>query len=272
MAIVSRRALLVVTSIVQNLSLTLTDPLRHWSHQSIPHLPLHHMSLLHRSSTCLLRDIHFPRLLDPLFMSKHFSRMQSPRERYTNRTTRPANEPTTSPTTSSTTTSSSDSPAPGYHTSSPNSPASLLSPVPALYSGPHTSGLGGSHSYHPPPPHPEDQNQKLGQNHIQHRGHSSTSVLPGLEPPYISRNLQLQTNVQRGDYHPRSLQHPYHDQSRRSSKSSFQSHHSPTTLRPQQHHGDLLFERPNQQSPSVNSNGVISISVPPVPRYPVDDR
>lgn len=211
-------------------------------------------------------------------MSKQFSRVQHPREQYTNRNVPPLVEPTTPQTTPSTSTSSSDVPASPYHTSSPNSPASPHCPVSALHPSPHTPGLGGSHPYHPSPPYPEDQNQKFGQNPIQHRGPLNINVLPGLEPPYISRNLQCQqnnSNTQRfdGRSHP---YRPYHqDQSRRSSKSSFQSQpgQSPTNLRPQLHHGDLLYgEGPHQLNPSGTNNGVISISVPPVPRYSLDDR
>jgi hypothetical protein len=106
----------------------------------------------------------------------------------------------------------------------------------------------------------------------------STNILPGLDPPYISRNLQA-NHSQRFNYHHRSCLHPYHERSRRSSKSSSQSYSlphsqsrlSPVTLRPQQpyaRHSDPSYDR--LYTPTVNHSGVISVSVPP--RYPVNDR
>lgn len=221
-------------------------------------------------------------------MSKRLSRMQSPGEPYPRPSspqthkTRRFDQPPTPPASPSQTSSisSSGTPTSAYHPSSPYSPTSLSfppSPAPAMNLGARTSGLGGSHTQIHSLPLPEDQNQKYGQ--YQHHRHLSTNILPGLEPPYISRNLQHQQstiNSQRCDYRHRPHHHPYHEESRRSSKSSSQSNsqarNPPMTLRPQAYarHSDPSYDRQPKSSTAAIPSGIISIAVPP--RYPIDDR
>ncbi|KAJ3573666.1 hypothetical protein NP233_g2288 [Leucocoprinus birnbaumii] len=215
----------------------------------------------------------------------------SPRELYRKPSSpRKARRPPTPPATplSTTSDSSDDTPTSPYHTSSPQSPTSApFPPSPAPASGPSNSGPGGSRPKAFSGPWQEDQNQKHGQYRTQHHRHASLNIIPGLNPPYISRNLQEQSSnsSQRPDYQHRSYSHPYRDQSRSTEMSPLshshphsQSRASPAALRPQQYarYSDPSYDRAGSKSSTATStttlprNGVISISVPR--RYPVDDR